>query len=126
MTNVGGRPDKLTSERAAKIIKLVREGNFKSTAARAAGVWPTTLNDWIKRGKVEGKGKYHKFYVALEEADALAEADGVAKWQKHQDNSPEATKEFLRRRFPHWNVQDKQQTEHSGEIKITINSKVKP
>ena len=126
MTNVGGRPDKLTPKRAAKIIKLVRDGNFKTTAARASGVWPSTLDDWIERGKAEGKGKYHKFYLALEEADSLAEADAVAKWVKHHDNSPEAIKEFLRRRFPHWNVQDKQQTEHSGEIKITINPKVNP
>ena len=113
------RPTKFNQERAAKIIELVRKGNFKNTAARAAGVNISTLNRWIADGKAgEGK-KLRAFCAALEEADAQAEIDGVAKWVKHQDNSPEAIKEYLRRRFPHWNVPDKQQTEHSGEIKTT-------
>ena len=121
-----GRPDKLTEERAAKIIDLVRKGNFKTTAARASGIWPTTLDDWLKRGKEETEGKFHDFYLALEEADAQAEIDGVATWTKHHNKSPEAIKEYLRRRFPHWNVQDKQQTEHSGEIRIILNKEVDP
>ena len=119
------RPDKLTPERAAKIIELVRKGNFKATAARAAGVWPTTLDDWVNRGKVEKKGKFHEFYLALEEADAQAEIDAVARWEKHQDKSPEAIKEFLRRRFQHWNVPDKREVKAEiTEDKDVIDARV--
>lgn len=125
MTNVG-RPDKLTPERAEKIVALVRKGNFKNTAARAAGIHPDTLNEWIKRGNADEEGKFSEFSAALEEADAQAEVDAVAKWQKHHDKSPEAIKEYLRRRFPHWNVQDKQQTEHTGGVRIILNKEVNP
>jgi hypothetical protein len=126
LTHPGGRPDKLTDKRAALIIDLVRKGNFKNTAARAAGIHPDTLNEWIKRGNTEKAGKFCEFSVALEEADAQAEVDGVADWKKHHNKSPEAIKEFLRRRYPHWNVQDKQQTEHTGEIRIVLNKEVNP
>ena len=120
-----GRPDKLTEECAAKIIELVRKGNFKTTAARAAGIHPDTLDNWIKRGKEEGEGKYFLFFTALEKADAQAEIDGVAKWTKHQDNSPEAIKEFLRRRFQHWNVPDKQEVKAEiTEDKDVIDARV--
>ena len=107
------RPDKLTKERADKIIELVRAGNFKTTAARRSGVWPSTLEDWVRRGKREGKGKFYEFYRALDAADAEAEVNAVDKWITHQDKSPEALKEFLRRRFPHWNVPDRRETEVS-------------
>jgi hypothetical protein len=46
-------------------------------------------------------------------ADAEAEVNAVGKWIDHQHKSPEALKEFLRRRFPHWNVPDRRETEVS-------------
>ena len=55
-----------------------------------------------------------------------AKARVLAVWTEHHNKSPEAIKEYLRRRFPHWNVQDKQQTEHSGEIRIILNKEVDP
>jgi hypothetical protein len=120
-----GRPGKLTKKCAAKIIELVRKGNFYSTAARASGLHPNTINEWIKRGNAEGEGKYYKFMVALEEADAQAEIDAVARWAKHQDNSPEATKEYLRRRHPHWNVPDKREVKAEiTEDKDVIDARV--
>ena len=120
-----GRPDKLTKDRAANIIDLVRKGNFKVTAARASGVWPQTLDGWIKRGKEDGKGKFYEFYVALEQAEASAEIDAVADWKKHHSNSPEAIKEFLRRRFQHWNVPDKREVKAEiTEDKDVIDARV--
>jgi hypothetical protein len=65
------------------------------------------LEGWVRRGKAEGNGKFYEFYRALDAADAEAEVNAVGKWVEHQDKSPEALKEFLRRRFPHWNVPDK-------------------
>ena len=109
------RPTKFTKERANKIIQYVRDGNFKTTAARAAGVETRTLDRWIEAGKA-GKNKELKlFCLALDKAEADAEDAAVKRWIKHQDKSPEAIKEYLRRRFSHWNVTDK--AEIKQEIK---------
>lgn len=104
-----GRPTKFNAERAAIIIDLVRKGNFKETAARAARITTHTLDNWVAAGKKAKSGRFFDFFTALELADAEAEAVAVERWINHQDNSPEATKEYLRRRFPHWNVADKQE-----------------
>jgi hypothetical protein len=122
---VAGRKTKFNDERAALIIDLVRKGNFISTAARAARVHPDTVDNWIKRGMVEGKGKYFLFFTALEEADADAEINAVGRWVTHQDKSPEAIKEYLRRRFPHWNVADKAEIKQEvTEDKDVINARI--
>jgi hypothetical protein len=104
-----GRPTKFNADRAAIIIDLVRKGNFKETAARAARITTRTLDNWVAAGKKAKSGRFFDFFTALELADAEAEANAVERWINHQGNSPEAAKEYLRRRFPHWNVADKQE-----------------
>ena len=119
------RPTKFNQERARTILELVRKGNFKTTAARRSGIHPDTLNEWIKRGNVEGKGRFHEFTVALEAADAEAEVNRVEMWTVLQADSPEAIKEYLRRRFPHWNVPDKQEVKQEvTEDKDVINARI--
>jgi hypothetical protein len=115
----GGRPTKFTSERCDKIIELIRAGNFKTTAARRAGVHPDTLNEWIRRGKAATKGKYFEFSAALEAAEAEAEIKAVAKINdKMDDSSIQAILEWLRRRFPElWNTPDKRETAVTFEDK---------
>jgi hypothetical protein len=109
------RPTKFNDKRAARIIELVREGNFKTTAARGAGINPATLDRWIKDG-VAGKNKQlREFCAALEVAEAEAEIEGLKEWKVARKTSPEAIKEYLRRRFKHWNVPDK--AEIKQEIK---------
>jgi len=43
----GGRPNKFTDERAEDAIQAAREGFSKAGCARAAGVTPPTLNNWL-------------------------------------------------------------------------------
>jgi len=111
-----GRPTKFTKERCDKILELVRNGNFKTTAAQVAGVHRETLNEWIRKGNAAKSGKYFEFSVALEAAEAEAEDNAVAKIQtKMNDSTIPAILDYMRRRFAHWNVPDK--AEIKQEIK---------
>ena len=102
-----GAPSKFTKEKADKIIEYVRKGNFKTTAARASGINVITLNRWVEAGR-NGKSKeLREFCIALDKAEADAETAAVERWIGHQDKSPEAIKEYLRRRFSQWNVTEK-------------------
>lgn len=86
-----GRPTLLNEEMHAKLIGLIRAGNYRETAAAACGITINTLRNWEKRGavarrKAEKKGhktpkkekRYIDFLQAMEKAEAEAEAFGVA------------------------------------------------
>ncbi len=45
-----GRPSKLTKKTHARIVELVKAGNFLSTAAMCAGVRAEVAKDWIRDG----------------------------------------------------------------------------
>ena len=65
-----GRPSKLTPEAQAAIVEAVLHGCTYSDAAEAAGVWYTTFNDWMLKGKDAKSGQYHDFYEAVNKANA--------------------------------------------------------
>lgn len=67
-----GRPTSLTPEVQRSIITSVRRGNFRMTAAAAAGVHRNSLLSWEKRGD-EGEEPYASFAIALQQAEAKAE-----------------------------------------------------
>ena len=46
-----GRPTKLTPALQARIVKLVREGNYPETAAQSEGVHRDTYYSWMERGR---------------------------------------------------------------------------
>lgn len=48
-----GRPTKINEERAGKIIRAIRAGNYIETAAALAGINKSTLYAWLKRGAAE-------------------------------------------------------------------------
>ena len=48
-----GPPLKLTVARRNAIVRLVRQGNYRITAARAAGIHPATLVRWEAIGTAE-------------------------------------------------------------------------
>jgi len=68
------RGKKLTEERIKKICGYVRQGLTYEVAARLAGIHPATFYRWKARGQKAKKGIYKKFWDALQEADAEAEA----------------------------------------------------
>lgn len=70
------RPPKLTPEIGEKIVQLIRTGNYRETAAAAAGISRNTLRNWMKWGAM-GKEPYVDFAAKLDEAEAAAEAHHV-------------------------------------------------
>jgi len=112
------RPTKFTKERADRIIDLVKRGNFKTTAARAAKVDTKTLDRWIAAGRAGKNKALREFCLALDEAEALAEVDGNDVWRDIKTG--DAVKERMRRRFAHWNVADK--AEIKQEIKEDVDT----
>lgn len=131
-----GRPSKFTEERADKIIRAIRAGNYIETAAALAGVHKSTLYEWMKRGAAEAdrleadpKAKplkselpYLDFsdavYIALAEAEnndvqaitaAAAEDWRAAAWR-------------LERKFPdRWGRKDRLQAEVENKGLVGVN-----
>ena len=72
-----GRPTDLTPEVQKKICDFLRLGNYRETAARAAGVHERTVRTWLKWGLEKKKPIYEQFLEACEKAEAEAEAMGL-------------------------------------------------
>lgn len=67
-----GRPSKLTPETQAAIVAALERGNYRSTAAAAAGIHRNTLMNWERWGE-EGREPYVDFLTAMQAAEARAE-----------------------------------------------------
>lgn len=72
------RPTKLTTAKQRQIVRLLEAGNYRETVCRACGIGTSTLYRWLERGAVEESGVYYDFRVAVERAEAVAEAEAVA------------------------------------------------
>lgn len=73
-----GRPSALTDiYRVEKVLRLIAQGNYLETACLAAGFNRGTLHDWKQQAK-DGNVAAIAFTVAMEKAEALAEADAVS------------------------------------------------
>lgn len=111
----GGRPSKLTDERAERILDALRAGNYLETAARYAGVSYDTLNEWRKR--------FPEFSEAVEKARADAEARNVAVLQQAARTKWQAAAWWLERSFPgRWGRRD--EVNVSGNVGVTLSELV--
>lgn len=68
------RKAKLSPDIQAKIVGLIKAGNFSSTACALAGVSESTFYRWMDRGRGAKSGRYREFWEAVEQAKAFAEA----------------------------------------------------
>lgn len=71
---MAGQPTKLTPEVQAAIVAALEKGNYRATAAAAAGVHRNTLINWEKWGE-EGREPYAAFLTAMQRAEAKSEMD---------------------------------------------------
>lgn len=105
----GVKKTKLTPEREAKILSMIGAGNFKSTAAAAAGIHPNTLDLWLREGTDEfdadgnttkkAREPFRSFAEKFREHEALGE---VALVQGVKAGGWKGCLSILQRRFPHW------------------------
>jgi hypothetical protein len=73
-----GRPSKLTPEITYRIAELIRAGNYREVAARAAGIGTTTFYRWLDEGARQNRGQFREFWDAIKRAEAEAECKSVA------------------------------------------------
>lgn len=77
---MAGRPPrddpKFTPEACKRICDLIRAGNRLETASASAGIDPTTLRRWLRKGE-RGLAPWREFSEDVKRAHAEAEVAGV-------------------------------------------------
>lgn len=102
------RPTLLTAEVQAAILAALEAGNYRSTAAAAAGIHRNTLGNWERWGE-EGKAPYADFIVAMQQAEAKGEMQLLAEIRSGAD-CWQSRAWMLERRFAsRWCARVKQQ-----------------
>src|SRR5437763_19752 len=95
------RPRVLTPDVQARIVGALAEGNYLSTACRAAGISTDTWYYWQRlcEAGVEHAQAYADFYGACAHASALVEASALAIVQSGRPGW-KGSAWFLERRYP--------------------------
>lgn len=108
-----GRPTKRDPQREDRLLNYLRAGLHKETAARSAGIDPSTFYDWQRR--------FPQFSEAVEKAVSDAEAILVGKIQQAASEGKNWTAAawMLERRHPdRWARSDRLQIQ--GEIRAEV------
>ncbi len=80
--HLGGRPTKLTPKLLARLVNLLRAGNYRETAASAVGIDRHTIREWEKRGQRASPGDpkervYREFAETVERSESEGECRHV-------------------------------------------------
>lgn len=94
-----GRPTKLTPALQARIVKLVREGNYPETAAQSEGVHRDTYYSWMERGRKRER-PFADFSDAVTRARATAQRKMLGVVVKAAPKDPENARWYLERTAP--------------------------
>jgi transposase len=108
----GGRPSRLTPEVSARIVEVVRAGNYLTVAAQFAGVGISTLQGWLARGRKAAAAldageeippeerRYLEFLAAVSQAEVHAEVLAATAWRSMVTQDWRAARDYLRYRVP--------------------------
>jgi len=120
-----GRPTKLTPERQAEIVRLLRAGNYVETVCAYVGITKESFYEWLRRGRRGWKIDtiYSDFTDAVERARAAAEMELVVLLRKsatavnEEGNMEhrEDAKWFLQHAYPDRWGRVQRKVEHTGE-----------
>jgi len=94
-----GRPSKLDDLTAKRIVDAVARGLPRRTAARIAGVVPSTLALWLQKGRAGDSG-YSDFSDRVAAAEARGEDELMGYMREHAKVSHAACCWLLERRNP--------------------------
>ncbi len=83
-----------------RLVDLIRAGNYLEVAATAAGIHRSTLHRWLRLGRAQKRGRYHKFLNAVEKAQAESESRDVAIIAKAASDDWKAAAWRLERKQP--------------------------
>ncbi len=97
-----GRPTVLTEELAEQLLTMAATGVGQRVAARAVGVSPSTLSNWLARGKASKPGDESmvEFVERWKDATARGEADLVQYIRDAASRTWQAATWLLERRYP--------------------------
>lgn len=93
------RPTDLSREVHARIVDLLRAGNYRETAAKSAGVSASTLRQWMQRG-ARGEEPFASFADDVSKAEGASEARSVALVAQAEKTNWHAAAWRLERRHP--------------------------
>ena len=94
------------AERHQIIVQAIRNGNYRGTAAKLAGISPETLKDWVAKGVHQPENYPHMQELVddIERAEAEVEAELVGVVRQHAlsdtPNSWTAAMTYLERKHP--------------------------
>ena len=117
------RPAKLTEEIEARIVTLIRNGNYRTTACQAAGIGTSTFYRWMEQGEADDQEDLdtplRAFYLAVRRAEAESEATDIAiiETAARQGDWKAAAWRVERKVPQHWNLKQVMEVEHSGGIR---------
>lgn len=110
---MSGRPTSLTPDVQHAICVSLRAGNYRETAAQAAGVHRNTIRNWLQRGEA-GEEPFAEFLCAVEKAEAIAERRLLKLIRKRFDGW-QACAWIMERRWP---------SRWSGRVRVTVSDHV--
>ena len=91
---------KFDNDACSRLIEAVREGNYRETAARLAGIGRSTFYRWLDKARESPEGPYGDFAARLDAAEAEAEADAVRDIREAGRTTWQARAWYLERRHP--------------------------
>lgn len=107
-----GQPSKLTPEVSARIVEIVKAGNYLTVAAQFAGISNSTLKSWLARGRRAAAAhddgqevppeeqRYLTFLAAVTQAEVHAEVLAATAFRSFVTTDYRAARDFLRYRVP--------------------------
>lgn len=94
-----GRPSKLDDLVAQRIVAAIAKGVPRHTAAKIAGVVPSTLFEWLRKGR-DGEPAYAEFSDRVRAAESKGEEEIVGLLRGHAEKHWQACAWLLERRNP--------------------------
>jgi len=107
MAHGGGPKLQLTDELRAKIVDLVRRGNYREPSAVACGVKIGTWRKWMQRGNKDTKGVYYELSQALRQAEQEAHTEMVIEVLRQGMADAKHIRWWLGRKFSNYWADDK-------------------
>lgn len=105
------RPTDLDERTAKRLVDATRKGLPRRVVARLAGISPTTLFNWIRRGR-SGESPFVELVEQLKEAEAYGEEALVDLIDEHAKTTWQAGAWRLERRYPDRYGPPKQRLQH--------------
>lgn len=120
-----GRPSKLTPEVRDRLFNAIAIGATMDLACRCAGLNPSTVSEWVRRG--EGRDKrpptpeFAEFAADIRRAIADSELKLLSRWSAASKHDWRAAMALLARRFPErWSDNRRIQVEVRHQIETGI------